>query len=158
MGRLADCATALDIIARLHASLLLRSFLRMAAGELNKRGCCVNSISVHPRVFYWLCMWAGRICMCRLLSPPPLFCSSLPSTGCGLVSANTLAYVRACTRTAAVPAPSSSSHRRVAGCVCMHVEWHLAKCGSGRGNIWLIIEVPWKKYDHESVLGLRARR
>lgn len=43
------------------------------------------------------------------------------------------------------------------GCVCMHVEWHLAKCGSERRNIWLIIEVPWKKYDHESVLGLRAQ-
>lgn len=41
--------------------------------------------------------------------------------------------------------------------VCMHVEWHLAKCGSERRNIWLIIEVPWKKYDHESVLGLRAQ-
>lgn len=37
MGRLADCATSLDIIAQLHASLLLCSFLRMAAGELNKR-------------------------------------------------------------------------------------------------------------------------
>lgn len=89
MGRLADCATALDIIARLHASLLLRSFLRMAAGELNKRGCCVNSISVHPRVFYWPCMWASRICMCRLFfSFFSLFCSSLPATGCGLFSAN----------------------------------------------------------------------
>lgn len=44
------------------------------------------------------------------------------------------------------------------GCVCMHVEWHLAKCGSEKRNIWLIIEVPWKKYDHESVLGLRDQR
>lgn len=47
--------------------------------------------------------------------------------------------------------------RGVWGCVCMHGEWHLAKCGSERRNIWLIIEVPWKKYDHESVLGLRAQ-
>lgn len=148
MGRLADCATALDIIARLHASLLLRSFLRMAAGELNKRGCCVNSISVHPCVFYWLCMWARRICMCRLLFPPPFVCSSLPASGCRLVSANT----------SICAGVHAQRQCRVAGCVCMHVEWHLAKCGNGRGNIWLIIEVPWKKYDHESVLGLRARR
>lgn len=40
MGRLADYATLLDIIAQLHASLLLCSFLRMAAGELNKRAAC----------------------------------------------------------------------------------------------------------------------
>lgn len=150
MGRLSDHATAMDIIAQLHASLLLCSFLRMAAGELTKRAalwtvCVCGSVPVSE-------------CMCVFVhvSKPHLYvcvCGSglflLESHCLCLVCVNASMFVSMHMLRALVCG--------VWGCVCMHVEWHLAKCGSERRNIWLIIEVPWKKYDHESVLGLRAQ-
>lgn len=68
------------------------------------------------------------------------FCTTLCAVAAALL-AWAVARVGACTR-----APTCA----VGGHVCMHVEWHLGKCGSSRRNIWLIIEVPWRKYDHES--------
>lgn len=64
---------------------------------------------------------------------------------------------RVCVCVCRCPHAQSACMWRLEGFVCMHVEWHLVKCGNERRNIWLIIEVPWKKYDHGCVFGLRAQ-
>lgn len=81
---------------------------------------CVRRCVFFQTCVCW-CMWSNHICFCVSLSVcivrvNPQVCAC----GCML-------RVLVC---------------GVAGCVCMHVEWHLAECGRGRGNIWVIIEVP----------------
>lgn len=91
MGRLADRATALDIIAQLHASLLLCSFIRMAAGELNKRAA-VWTLLVCICVFF-----RGCVCACGHSVCGGCFCSSLPALAASVL-AWTLACVCVCAR------------------------------------------------------------
>lgn len=90
---------------------------------------CINSVTVDVQV------WGGCILVWRLY-----FCTTLPALA-AVSLAWAVARVWACTCVSACA---------VGGHVCMHVEWHLGKCGSSRRNIWLIIEVPWRKYDRES--------
>lgn len=108
----------------------------------------VSCARVYVHACFWVRFSCERTCVWGLFSPAsPCLCPR--------VCARLLARAWGCT-CSACSACSACSYVVFRG-VCMHVDWHLAKCGGERGNIWLIIEVPWKKYDHESVLGLRAQ-
>lgn len=101
---------------------------------------CINSVTVDVQV------WGGCILVWRLGFV--FFLHDSSCTGCGLAGMSSSTCVSVHTRACMCA---------VGGHVCMHVEWHLGKCGSSRRNIWLIIEVPRKKYDHESERAWCAR-
>lgn len=78
MGRLSDHATAMDIIAQLHASLLLCSFLRMAAGELTKRAALWTVLvctSVQNRIC--MCVCVDCFCLCLAVCVNTSMCVSM---------------------------------------------------------------------------------